>query len=128
MRLGISLGLVNRKVPTLGPELWDGVGVTVGAGWTDNGNGSYTHTTGVDTVNDNIGLVNGGLYEVTYTVAGRSAGTIYAVLGGASNGTTRNTNGTFTERFFAATNALAYFQPNTTFNGTISGISIKRVT
>jgi hypothetical protein len=113
---------------TLGPNLWDGVGVTVGAGWTDNGNGSYTHTTGVDTVNDDIGLVNGGVYEVVFTVSGRSAGTIYVVLGGASNGTIRNTNATFTERFVASTNALAYLQPNTTFNGTVSAISIRKVT
>jgi hypothetical protein len=132
MTIGLSMGLkLGHSRPRLGPNLWDDAGVTLDAGWTANGGGSYTRAGGTaagNTLRDNIGLLNNTLYEVTFTITGRTAGQMRAVLGGAANGTLRNSNGTFTEQITATSNALAYFTgADTTWNGTISAISIRRV-
>ena len=132
MSIGLSMGLnLARSRPRLGPELWDNTGVTLDAGWTNNGGGSYSRAGGTaagNTMRDNIGLLNNTLYEVTFTVTGRTAGQMRVVLGGAANGTLRATNGTFTEQISATSNALAYFTgADTSWDGTVSAISIRRV-
>lgn len=116
---------------TLGANLWDNIGVTVDAGWTNNGNGSYTRAAGTSAANnvrDTIGLINGGLYRVDYTISGRTAGQFRVDLGGAAGGVLRATNGTFAEIITARTNALAYLTgADTLWDGTVSAISIRQL-
>lgn len=123
----VGLMLDKSQGLELGDELWDGIGVTVGAGWTDNGDGTYTHTSGLDTVSDNIGLQTGRHYKVLVTCTGRTNGNFYVVLGGDSEGPTEVTNGSFEYHIKSGTNSLFYIQPTTDFDGTIEIQSIKEL-
>jgi hypothetical protein len=121
-----TVGLVLDKSQglTLGSELWSDAGVTIGTGWTVV-SGVYTHTAGTDTIRKSIGLVTGKTYQVTFTVSGRTTGSIGPVYGGTVNGPTVTANGTYTQRVASGTNALLYFQPSIDFVGSVSGISVK---
>ena len=120
----VGLMLDKSQGLVLGSELWSDTSVEIGTGWTQAGN-VYTHTTGLDTVRKNIGLVTGKTYQVTFTVTGRTAGGVAPVLGGSVQGTTVSNNGTFTQTFASGVNALVYFQPDASFVGSVSNISIK---
>jgi hypothetical protein len=97
---------------------------TLGAGWA-YGTNNVTHTSGTATLvpNPAVNIVIGGVYTLTYTVSGRSAGTITPTLGGAA-GTARTTNGTFIQALTATTTGNLIFTPDTAFNGTIDDVSI----
>lgn len=99
-------------------------GWTLGAGWA-YGSNAVSHTSGTATLvpNPAVNIVIGGVYTLTYTVTGRSAGTITPTLGGVA-GTARTTNGTFIQAITATTTGNLIFTPDTAFNGTIDNVSI----
>lgn len=110
-----------------GAELWSDTGVIVGTGWTAVG-GVYTHSAGGDTFRKDLGLVSGKTYQVTFTVSGRTSGTIAPVLGGTAEGPTVAADGTYTQLIASGVNVLLYFQPSTDFVGSVSNISVKPLT
>ena len=99
-------------------------GWTLGAGWA-YGSDAVSHTSDTATLvpNPALNIVIGGVYTLTYTISGVSAGTITPTLGGAA-GTARSTNGTFIQALTATPTANLIFTPTTTFNGTIDNVSI----
>ena len=99
-------------------------GWTLGSGWS-YGSNAVTHTSGTATLvpNPALNIVIGGIYTLTYTISGVSAGTVTPNLGGAAC-TARSTNGRFIQSVTATTTANLIFTPSTTFNGTIDDVSI----
>lgn len=99
-------------------------GWTLGAGWS-YGSNAVTHTSGTTTLvpNPAVNIVIGGVYTLTYTISGVSAGTVTPTLGGVA-GTVRSTNGRFIQAITATTTGNLIFTPTTTFNGTIDDVSI----
>lgn len=101
-------------------------GWTLGSGWT-YGSNAVTHTGGGGTAtltpNPAVNIIIGGVYTLTYTISGVSAGTVTPTLGGVA-GTARSTNGRFIQAITATTTGNLFFTPTTTFNGTIDDVSI----
>ena len=84
------------------------------------------HTPGsTDSVSqDELPIIANNYYRITYTVTGRTAGTVFVSLG--VNGSTNNTNDTFTEilRPTSDSNRALGFNPSSDFDGFISDISL----
>jgi hypothetical protein len=98
-------------------------GWTLTAGWT-YGSNAVSHTAGTTTLSSTtLNIIIGGVYTLTYTISGVSAGTVTPTLGGVA-GTARSTNGRFIQAFTATTTGTLIFTPTTTFNGTIDDVSI----
>ena len=99
-------------------------GWTLGAGWS-YGSNKVTHASGTATMvpNPAVNIIIGGVYTLTYTISGVSAGTVTPTLGGVA-GTVRSTNGRFIQAITATTTGNLIFTPTTTFNGSIDDVSI----
>jgi len=101
----------------------DASGWTLTAGWA-YGSNAVAHTAGTTTLSaTTLNIVIGGVYTLTFTISGMSAGTVTATLGGVA-GTARSANGTYIQAFTATTTGTLIFTPTTTFNGTIDDVSI----
>lgn len=90
------------------------------------GRAVFTNAPAYDGIFQNVGaLTSGRYYEVTFTMT-RTAGSIFARLGGGTtrNGTERNTAGTYTQRLLANTgNNLLQLDPlDSGFTGTIDDV------
>ena len=93
-----------------------------GANWAGSGLGPYTHTAGATTSLTNAVLTVGLRYLVTYTVTGRSAGTV-TLYAGATAGTARSTNATFVEELTCTTSTGLTFTPSSDFDGSVTVVS-----
>ena len=116
-------------------ELWDGT-PTVGAGWIDNGDGSYTcdGTTGALLSKVIPATINSGdEVEVTYEVSNYVSGGVRSLTYGTSDvaiGSVSSTNGVFTQIVTINSNTgsppnQAALQSYPNFIGTVSNISFK---
>jgi hypothetical protein len=72
----------------------------------------------------NIAAVVGTTYQISYTVSGMTAGFVTAKFGGTLAGNSASANGTEVDIITATTTANFQFNPTTTFDGTITGVSI----
>ncbi|MFA7301583.1 MAG: hypothetical protein WC069_04690 [Candidatus Shapirobacteria bacterium] len=98
-------------------------GWTLTAGWS-YGSNAVAHTAGITTLSaTTLNIVIGGVYTLTFTISGMSAGTVTANLGGVA-GTARSANGTYIQAFTATTTGTLIFTPTTTFNGTIDDVFV----
>lgn len=99
---------------------------TLGAGWTIAAN-TATATGAISTAMSQtspIPFIQGELYTITYTMT-QSAGSIIASVGG-TNGTSRNSAGTYTETVLAGSSQTLAFT-GSGFTGTITNVSVHRV-
>lgn len=125
-------------VPQLGPELVTDTNFanpglwTAGTGWSISGGiatkvagtGAYLYLTGFT-------VTPGKIYQIVTTIASRTAGAMQVTLGGIDGGG-RAAAGTFTEYTTAATESFLTYSGlgiygNSTFAGTITGISVREV-
>jgi hypothetical protein len=96
-----------------------------GIGWSFRGDGTIQHVPDA-ALNTLIltGLVPSVTYNVTFTLSGRTAGSVTPVVCG-TNGTARSTNGTFTEAIIGGAVPSSFsFDPSADFAGFISAVSI----
>jgi hypothetical protein len=117
-------GTALTDQPTLSEEFLDAAGWT-STGWTGDFTNGWTHTPGNTTVLSQSKLAsNATKYKISYTVTGRTAGSITITFGGQSLSTITGA-GVFGPTT-TTTTALS-ITPTTDFNGTII-ISIKELT
>ncbi len=103
---------------------------TKGTGWTvDTGNGEADKAAGTASdLEQDITVVEGTIYEVTFTLQNYSAGSVNISVGG-TDGTSRNANGTYTESVTAGSSDTDIrFEADASFAGSITAISVKGVT
>ena len=98
------------------------------AGWTSDGwtgaDPTFTHTAGnVTALSNTFPAVVGILYQIAYTVTGRTAGTVAIALGGQS--ITINATGAFGPKATTTDNFIV--TPTADFDGTIT-LSVKSIT
>jgi len=94
---------------------------TLGTGWSiEDGKAVAASTT--NNLQQLSILTAGDVYELTFTISDRSAGSVRANVGGVQ-GTLRSSNGTFTE-IATATNAHFYLDGVSAFTGKIDNVSI----
>ena len=110
--------------PTYGAELLTSAGWTVNSGWTESPDDTFAHTSGTDTLTHSATIANATKYQLSYTITGRTAGTITITVGGATTEAVSET-GTFGPTT-SSTNALIV-TPTTDFNGTCV-FSLKAIT
>lgn len=102
-----------------------------GTNWTISG-GKATHSSGStaaltqSAANLKLPLEEYGVYRLTYTVSGRTTGSITPALGGTS-GTQRTANGTYTELVRAGSGGTFTLTPSSTFDGSVDDITIKEL-
>ena len=117
-------GTATTDQPTFSAEFLLATGWT-STGWTGDWAGGWTHTIGNTTVlSQSKAAVSSTYYQVTYTITGRTAGTISIGFGG----TTANplsASGNYGRR--ATSTASLTITPTTDFDGTVV-ISIKSIT
>lgn len=103
----------------------DGTDWTKGTGWAiAAGVASKSAGVGSD-LEQNQDVVEGKTYEVIYTVANRTAGTVVVKVAGTS-GASRSTNATFTERIVAGSGVepKLEFTADSSFDGDIDDVSV----
>lgn len=112
--------------PTLGSELTDATGWT-STGWTGDYNAGFAHTAGNTTsLFRTMTVSNTSYYQISFTISGRTAGSVTVTLGSATTTQIYSTSNTYTVGHKpVTTNFPLAFNPTTDFNGTISAISVK---
>ena len=101
---------------------------TKGTGWAIAA-GVATHASGTGSdLEQNITIVDGDTYTVTYKITGRTAGTITAKIGGTS-GATVSINTTIVEDIVAGAGGAPEleFTADSAFDGSIDKVSVKEV-
>ena len=108
-------------------ELTDATGWTA-TGWTGDYATGFAHTTGNTTALSRAMTSSiGSYYQISLTIAGYTTGRVVVSIGGGACNYFSD-NGTFSCGPQASTTAGLVFTPTTDFNGTISAISVKRLT
>ena len=106
----------------LGAELLSGTGWTA-TDWTGDFATGFTHTTGNTTALTNtLAAVSGGVYQIAYTVTGRTAGTFTITFGGVALAAASATGA---QSITATSTGTLSVAPQSTFDGTLV-LSIKR--
>ena len=117
-------GTAATDGPVLGAEFLTGAGWT-STGWTGSWATGWVHTPGNTSVLSYPTLVTvGALYQITYTITARTAGSITVALGGQSVGGVTAT-GAFGPKATATTGLTV--TPTTDFDGTVV-LSVKSIT
>lgn len=121
-------GVLNLKAlsaneyPTLGSELLSSSNWT-STGWTGDFTNGFSHTTGNTTaLSNSLAAVVNNYYQITYTVANRTAGSFALSFGGQTKAS-QTATGTFGPK--ATTTDNLVITPTSDFNGTI-GLSVKQ--
>jgi hypothetical protein len=117
-----------------GPELVTNGGFgadtnwTKGVGWTISaGKASSDGSQSADSdLTQDIDVLTGELYEVTFTISGFSAGNVRPRVGTAL-GTNRAANGTFTEQIVCGAGGVFDLRADLNFVGSIDNVSVKLV-
>ena len=122
-----SRGTTASDTAPLGSELaavtGTGTNWTLAGGATNLNVGGYTHTVGSTTaLTTSLAAVVGTYYQITYTITGRTAGSITIAYGGASK--PDNQSSDFGP--LASSTAVLTITPSTDFDGTVV-ISIKSI-
>ena len=106
---------------------------TAGSGWVadaDNQRLVATSTTGTIWTSLESGVGTGDIVLITYTISNREGGYVRFIINGATNGTGRNANGTYSEYVrvkSTAYNRLHFDGTTPAFTGHISDISVKKI-
>lgn len=98
---------------------------TVGAGWTQAPAGTFTHGSGTAALTNGATITAGGYYRATWTVSGRTAGSVTVALGGITlDVSTTSGNAVSTMALSSATLTVT---PTTDFDGVVSDILLEQI-
>ncbi len=84
----IIQGAAATDGPTLGSELLTSAGWTVPGGWTESPDDVFTHASGGGTsaLSHSATIANTTKYQLSWTITGRTAGSVNIAFGGVSSG------------------------------------------
>lgn len=112
--------------PVFGSELLTSAGWTVGANWTESPDDVFAHTAGsTEALTHAAAITNGQLYQIAWTITGRTAGSITVSVGGQSSG---SASASGTSGLRTTSTAAFTITPTTDFNGTVSLVSLRAIT
>lgn len=125
--------VAGEESATLGAELLDGTGWTLGAGWTGDFATGFIHATG-NTENLTRTMTSTGtkMYQIVFTVTSPTSSYAIAVTMGNSATYELYTGAATTVTYRAGIKSVSdgnlIFIPETGFDGTITNISVKEIT
>jgi hypothetical protein len=133
-RINYRTKLVTQGYPASNELIENGtfdndLGWALGNGWSISGNKAHCDTGVASELRQYVRLDAGATYKVTFTLSNVTAGAIRPILQGTL-GTSRTTNGTFTENIVAGstgTMGLAFRTTANSFVGKVSAVSLTRV-
>ena len=103
---------------------------TKGTGWTiANGKANATSASS-DLFQIGVPFSLNKTYKLTYTISNYSQGNTRSILGGYIFGSTRNTNGTFTDILTptnGSSNSYVYIEGQSSFTGSIDNVTVEEV-
>lgn len=122
----IIQGTAATDGPTLGSELLSTAGWTVPGGWTESPDDVFTHASGGGTsaLSHSATIANSTKYQLSWTITGRTAGSVTIAFGGTST-----SSQTATGSYGPTTTSTAglTITPTTDFDGAISLTSLRAV-
>ena len=120
-------GTAATDGPTLGGELLGTAGWTVPSGWTESPDDVFTHTNGGGTgaLSHSAAISNGMRYQVTWTMTGRTSGSITVSIGGQTS-VASAASGSFGPT--TTSTAALTITPTNDFDGSVSLVSCKSIT
>lgn len=122
----IIQGTTATDGPTLGSELLVSAGWTVPGGWTESPDDVFTHASGGGTsaLSHSATIANATKYQLSWTITGRTAGSVTIAFGGTST-----SSQTATGSYGPTTTSTAglTITPTTDFDGAISLTSLRAV-
>lgn len=97
-------------------------------GWTGSYGSGWTHTPGNTSIltASTEAIVSGRYYAITFTITGRTAGSVRVGVGGPAS-LYYDTNGTITAAVLTTSTSGLAFGPTTDFDGTISNVELRYV-
>lgn len=122
-----GVAAVMTAAETVGAELLAADGWTVGAEWTEDPAGTFAHeadTGHTAALSHNATITAATTYLLTWTMAWRTAGSVTFTIGGQ---TQAGVTGGFTWRLTTTSTAGLIITPTATFDGTLSGLSLKAI-
>lgn len=120
-------GTSAHDTPTFGSELLTTDGWTVGSGWSESPDDTFTHTSGTSTLSHNATISGSGKYWLTFFIENETAGSLSISLGGKTvSGITSFSD--FIIGFVASNTDFLTITPTDDFNGKIYSISLKEIT
>ena len=101
-----------------------------GTGWTIGGGVATKVASAKNEIVSSVsaGILQNTLYEVTFTLSNRTGGAFLVILGGANTGTSRSSNGTYTESIYTSlsSDGKMYIQGTSGSSaGDIDNVSVK---
>ena len=122
-----GVAATQTAAETLGAELLAADGWTVGDDWTEDPAGTFAHESGTGhtaALSHSATVADATDYLLTWAMTWRTAGSVTFALGGQ---TQAGVTGGFTWRLTTASAAGLTVTPTATFDGTLSGLSLKAV-
>ncbi len=130
---GLLSRVVNPAVATgrnicLTPDFASGTNWVAGTGWAiGSGVATATAALAAATLSQTvIPLVIGRSYNVTFDLT-VTIGSVKVQVGSGGNGTTRSANGTYSETIVCTTSTTLFFNPVSTFTGTIDNVVVNEL-
>ena len=119
-------GTTDTDGPTLGSELLTTGGWTVTAGWTESPDDVFTHANGggTTTLSNSASISSATKYQISWTITGRTAGSVAIAVGGQSL-SSQNATGSFGPT--TTSTAALTITPTNDFDGALSLVSLKAI-
>ncbi len=99
---------------------------TIAAGVATHTPGTATNLFQTDANQQNGAIALGVTYNTSFTITGRTAGTVTIGVGSTGTGTARSTNATHTEKLTCSGNNRIYIRPSSDFDGDIDDVIVTR--
>ena len=122
-----GVAAVMTAAETIGSELLSGAGWTVGANWSEAPAGTFAHAAGTGhtaALSHSATIAAATTYLLTWVMDWRTAGSVTLTIGGQ---TQAGVTGGFTWRLTTTSTTGLVITPTATFDGTLSGLSLKAI-
>lgn len=121
-----TIAVLGTDLVTNGNFTGTATGWTLAASWAYSAN-NVIHTAGsAGDIQQVIAVEAGKMYEVKFTTAGRTAGTLTPKIG-TNVGTAVSTNAAQTQYIYVSTTGNLIFSASSTFDGTLDTVSVKGI-
>jgi len=121
-----AFGSLGTEKVTNGTFTGSASGWTLGSGFVYSSNSVSKTSNGTAALSQNIGVVLGEIYQLTFDISNLTAGTVTPSIGGVSSPAV-SANGSYSVKIIPTNNSVLAFTPSNTARFTIDNISVKKL-